>query len=62
VGGDNEVGGGELEPQGRDSRADGESPGGSGTSRARRTRKLHFVGPTLEFLTDSWILVKLSGM
>jgi hypothetical protein len=28
-GDDDEVGGGELEPQGRDSRADEESPGGS---------------------------------
>jgi hypothetical protein len=33
----------------------------SGTSRVRRTRKLHFVGPPLELPPKSRVLIKPSG-
>jgi hypothetical protein len=46
---------------GMDSRAGGDSAAGSGTSRVRRTRKLHFVGPPLELPPESRVLIKPSG-
>jgi hypothetical protein len=42
-----------------DSRAGGDSAVGSGTSRVRRTRKLHFVGPPLELPPESRVLISL---
>jgi hypothetical protein len=41
------------ESGGVDSRAGGDSGGGSGSSQARRTRKLHFVSPPLELPSKS---------
>jgi hypothetical protein len=46
---------------GGDSRAGGDSAAGSGTSRVRRTRKLHFVGPPPELRPESRVLIKPSG-
>jgi hypothetical protein len=46
---------------GMDSRAGGDSAAGSGTSRVRRTRKLHFVGPPPELPPESRVLIKPSG-
>ena len=44
-----------------DSGAGGDSAAGSGTSRVRRTRKLHFVGPPPELPPESRVLIKPSG-
>jgi hypothetical protein len=44
-----------------DSGAGGDSAAGSRTSRVRRTRKLHFVGPPPELPLESWVLTKPSG-
>ena len=44
-----------------DSGAGGDSADGSGTSRVRRTRKLHFVGPPPELPPESRVLIKPSG-
>jgi hypothetical protein len=41
--------------------AGGDSVAGSGTSRDRRTRKLHFVGPPPELPPESRVLIKPSG-
>jgi hypothetical protein len=46
---------------GVDSGAGGDSVAGSGTSRVRRTRKLHFVGPPPELPPESRVLIKPSG-
>ena len=46
---------------GMDSGAGGDSAAGSGTSRVRRTRKVHFVGPPLELPPESRVLIKPSG-
>lgn len=46
---------------GGDSGACGDSAAGSGTSRVRRTRKLHFVGPPPELPPESRVLIKSSG-
>jgi hypothetical protein len=46
---------------GGDSRAGGDSAAGSGTSRVRRTRKLHFVGPPPELPPESRVLIKPNG-
>jgi hypothetical protein len=46
---------------GMDSGAGGDSAAGSGTSRVRRTRKLHFVGPPPELPLESQVLIKPSG-
>ena len=46
---------------GRDSGAGGDSAAGSGTSRVRRTRKLHFVGPPPELPPESRVVIKPSG-
>jgi hypothetical protein len=46
---------------GMDSRTGGDSAAGSGTSRVRRTRKLHFVGPPPELPPESQVLIKPSG-
>jgi hypothetical protein len=46
---------------GMDSGAGGDSAAGSGTSRVRRTRKLHFVGPPPELSLKSQVLIKPSG-
>jgi hypothetical protein len=44
-----------------DSGAGGDSAAGSGTSRVRRMRKLHFVGPPPELPPESRVLIKPSG-
>jgi hypothetical protein len=44
-----------------DSAAGGDSAAGFGTSRVRRTRKLHFVGPPPELPPESRVLIKPSG-
>jgi hypothetical protein len=44
-----------------DSRAGGDSAAGSRTSRVRRTRKLHFVGPPPELPPKSRVFIKPSG-
>jgi hypothetical protein len=44
-----------------DSRAGGDFAAGSRTSRVRRTRKLHFVGPPPELPPKSRVLIKPSG-
>jgi hypothetical protein len=46
---------------GMDSGAGGDSAAGSGTSRVRRTRKLHFVGPPPKLPPESRVLIKPSG-
>jgi hypothetical protein len=46
---------------GMDSGASGYSTAGSRSSRVRRTRKLHFVGPPLELPPESRVLIKPSG-
>ena len=46
---------------GVDSGAGGDSAAGSGTSRVRRTWKLHFVRPPLELPPESRVLKKPSG-
>ena len=46
---------------GMDSGAGGDSAAGSGTSRVRRTRKLHFFGPPPELPPESRVLIKTSG-
>jgi hypothetical protein len=46
---------------GVDSGAGGDSVARSRTSRVRRTRKLHFVGPPPELPPESRVLIKLSG-
>jgi hypothetical protein len=46
---------------GVDSGAGGDSAAGSGSSRVRRTRKLHFVGPPPELPPESRFLIKPSG-
>ena len=46
---------------GGDSRAGGDSAAGSGTSRVKRTRKLHFVGPPPELPPESRVVIKPSG-
>jgi hypothetical protein len=46
---------------GMDSGAGGYSAAGSRTSRVRRTRKLHFVGPPPELPLESQVLIKPSG-
>jgi hypothetical protein len=43
-----------------DSGAGGDSVAGSGSSRVRRTRKLHFVGPPPEVPPESQVLIKPS--
>jgi hypothetical protein len=47
--------------EGVDSGAGGDSTAGSRSSRVRRTRKLHFVGPAPELPPKSRFLIKLSG-
>jgi hypothetical protein len=42
-------------------RAGGDSPTGSRTSRVRRTRKLHFVGPPPELPPESQVSIQPSG-
>ena len=59
-GGDN-VGDDAGDDAGGDFGAGGDSAGGSGTSRVRRTRKLHFVGPPPELPPESRVLIKPSG-
>ena len=44
-----------------DSGAGGDSATGSGTSRVRRMRKLHFVGPPPELPPESRVVIKPSG-
>ena len=44
-----------------DSGAGGDSAAGSRTSRVRRTRKLHFVGPPPELPPESRVVIKPSG-
>jgi hypothetical protein len=46
---------------GVDSGAGGDSTAGSGSSRVRRTMKLHFVGPPPELAPESRVLIKPSG-
>jgi hypothetical protein len=46
---------------GVDSGAGGGSAAGSGSSRVRRTRKLHFVGPPPELPPESRVLIKPGG-
>ncbi|KAL5647682.1 hypothetical protein ACJX0J_042037, partial [Zea mays] len=46
---------------GVDSGAGGDSAAGSGTSRVRRTSKLHFVGPPPELPPESRVLIRPSG-
>jgi hypothetical protein len=46
---------------GMDSGAGGDSTVGSGSSRVRRTRKLHFVGPPPELPPKSRVLITPSG-
>jgi hypothetical protein len=46
---------------GVDSGAGGDSAVGSGNSRVRRTRNLHFVGPPPELPPESRVLLKPSG-
>lgn len=46
---------------GVDSGAGGDSVAGSRTSRVRRTRKLHFVGPPPELPPESRVVIKPSG-
>ena len=41
--------------------AGGDSAAGSGTSRVKRTRKLHFVGPPPELPPESRVVIKPSG-
>jgi hypothetical protein len=43
---------------GVDSGVGGDSVSGSGSSRVRRTRKLHFVGPPPELPPESRVLIK----
>ena len=59
-GGDN-VGDDAGDDAGGDSGAGGDSAAGSGTSRVRRMRKLHFVGPPPELPPESRVLIKPSG-
>ena len=59
-GGDN-VGDDAGDDAGGDSGAGGDSAAGSGTSRVRRTRKLHFVGPPPELPPEYRVLIKPSG-
>ena len=59
-GGDN-VGDDAGDDAGGDSGAGGDSTAGSGTSRVKRTRKLHFVGPPPELPPESRVLIKPSG-
>jgi hypothetical protein len=59
-GGDN-VGDDAGDDAGGDSGAGGDFAAGSGTSRVRRTRKLHFVGPPPELPPESRVLIKPSG-
>ena len=59
-GGDN-VGDDAGDDAGGDSGAGGDSKAGSGTSRVKRTRKLHFVGPPPELPPESRVLIKPSG-
>jgi hypothetical protein len=59
-GGDN-VGDDAGDDAGGDSGAGGDSAARSGTSRVRRTRKLHFVGPPPELPPESRVLIKPSG-
>jgi hypothetical protein len=46
---------------GMDSGAGGDSTARSGSSRVRRTRKLHFVGPPPELPPESGVLIKPTG-
>jgi hypothetical protein len=46
---------------GGDFGAGGDSAAGSGTSRVRRMRKLHFIGPPPELPPESRVLIKPSG-
>ena len=59
-GGDN-VGDDAGDDAGGDSGAGGDSAAGSGTSRVKRTRKLHFVGPPPELPPESRVMIKPSG-
>lgn len=59
-GGDN-VGDDAGDDAGGDSGAGGDSAAGSGTSRVRRMRKLHFVGPPPELPPESRVVIKPSG-
>ena len=59
-GGDN-VGDDAGDDAGGDSGAGGDSAAGSGTSRVRRMRKLHFVGPPPELPPESRVLINPSG-
>jgi hypothetical protein len=59
-GGDN-VGDDAGDDAGGDFGAGGDSVAGFGTSRVRRTRKLHFVGPPPELPPESRVLIKPSG-
>lgn len=59
-GGDN-VGDDAGDDAGGDSGVGGDSAAGSGTSRVKRTRKLHFVGPPPELPPESRVLIKPSG-
>lgn len=59
-GGDN-VGDDAGDDAGGDSGAGGDSAAGSGTSRVKRTRKLHFVGPPPELPPESRVVIKPSG-
>ena len=59
-GGDN-VGDDAGDNAGGDSGAGGDSAAGSGTSRVKRTRKLHFVGPPPELPPESRVVIKPSG-
>ena len=59
-GGDN-VGDDAGDDAGGDSGVGGDSAARSRTSRVRRTRKLHFVGPPPELPPESRVLIKPSG-
>jgi hypothetical protein len=59
--GGDDVGDDAGDDAGGDSTVGGDSATGSGTSRVRRTRKLHFVGPPLELPPESRVLIKPSG-
>jgi hypothetical protein len=59
--GGDDVGDDAGDDAGGDSGAGGDSAARSGTSRVRRTRKLHFVGPPPELPPESRLLIKPSG-
>ena len=59
--GGDDVGDDAGDDAGGDFGAGGDSVAGFGTSRVRRTRKLHFVGPPPELPPESRVLIKPSG-